>query len=253
MNQIMSAGLQDYQNHLDNLFELGKDLTQNFTLHPFIVYTDMNTNGYETIWLDFIVVISILLGIFVIITRNPVLAVLYLIGLFLVISGYLLLTGMSFIGLSYLLVYIGAVSILFIFILMLINVRISELHSDSSNGIFLTIVVGIAFYFSLDSISHSTVLMNNWIGGLNVFHNEFVKNLYDISVSSSDKWDGNYLPISEMSSIGNILYTSHGLWLMITSVILLLAMTGTIIITVTQTIVSFDNSVSNSLVNNTKF
>jgi len=49
MNQIISAGLQDYQNHLDNLFELGKDLTQNFTLHPFIVYTDMNTNGYETI------------------------------------------------------------------------------------------------------------------------------------------------------------------------------------------------------------
>ena len=65
------------------------------------------------------------------------------------ISGYLLLIGMSFIGLSYLLVYIGAVSILFLFILMLINVRVSELHSDSSNSLFLAFLGGIAFYSSI--------------------------------------------------------------------------------------------------------
>ncbi len=42
---------------------------------------------------------------------------------------------MSFISLSYLIVYIRAVSILFLFILMLINIKISELHSNTNNSI----------------------------------------------------------------------------------------------------------------------
>ena len=61
-----------------------------------------------------------LLGILVIISKNPIVSVLFLIGLFLCISCYLILTGLNFIGLSYLLVYIGAVSIL-IFIYIDVN------------------------------------------------------------------------------------------------------------------------------------
>jgi len=57
--------------------------------------------------------------------------------------------GLSFIGLSYLLVYVGAVSILFLFILMLINVRVSELLSYTSNSIPLAIIVGIIFNQSI--------------------------------------------------------------------------------------------------------
>lgn len=186
-------------------------------LNSFLVYIETTSKGYQILWLDLIKVISIITGIFVIITRNPILSVLYLIGLFGFIAVYLVLIGMIFIGLSYLLVYIGAISILFIFILMLINVRISELLSDSSNGIFLTIIVGISFNSTVDSVQINQI------------------NLDDICLSTNDKWDGNFFPITEIASIGNILYTSHGLWLIITSVVLLLAMVGTIVITVSQT------------------
>jgi NADH-ubiquinone oxidoreductase chain 6 len=71
--------------------------------------------------------------------------VLFLIGLFISIAGYLMMLGINFIGLSYLLVYVGAISILFLFILMLINVRISELVANSSNSIPLAIMIGIIF------------------------------------------------------------------------------------------------------------
>jgi NADH-ubiquinone oxidoreductase chain 6 len=57
--------------------------------------------------------------------------------------------GIHFIGLSYLLVYVGAVSILFLFILMLINVRISELVTDNNNSIPLAIMIGSIFTFTL--------------------------------------------------------------------------------------------------------
>lgn len=93
------------------------------------------TNGLNYYFLNFLSLAAILCGIFVIISKNPIVSVLFLIGLFLSISAYLMMLGINFIGLSYLLVYVGAVSILFLFILMLINVRISELVTDTSNSI----------------------------------------------------------------------------------------------------------------------
>src|SRR5256885_14635325 len=105
-------------------------------------------NGYKDIFLDFLYVIAIICGILVIISKNPIVSVLFLIGLFLSIACYLILSGLNFLGLSYLLVYIGAVSILFLFILMLINVRISELLIESINSVPLAILVsGFFNYF----------------------------------------------------------------------------------------------------------
>jgi NADH-ubiquinone oxidoreductase chain 6 len=112
------------------------------------------TSGQQLVALDLVSWSSILFGIFVIVTRNPIISVLFLIGLFLSIAGYLMLIGVHFIGLSYLLVYVGAVSILFLFILMLINVRLSELHSSSRNNIPLGFIVAIAFsYIIIDFTS----------------------------------------------------------------------------------------------------
>ncbi len=103
-------------------------------------------NGFQSINLEIITIVSIICGIFVIVSKNPIVSVLYLIGLFLSVSIYLMLQGLNFIGISYLLVYVGAVSILFLFILMLINVRISEIVSSSSNSIPLGILVGTILY-----------------------------------------------------------------------------------------------------------
>lgn len=54
-------------------------------------------------------VLAILSGILVIITKNPILSVLFLIALFASVSGHLIFSGLNFLGLAYLLVYIGAV------------------------------------------------------------------------------------------------------------------------------------------------
>src|SRR2546421_12872409 len=83
--------------------------------------------GYSTSFLDIFAMLSILLGIFIIITKNPIISVLYLILLFSSISCYLIFIGIKFIGISYLLFYVEALSILFRFILILINIKVSEL------------------------------------------------------------------------------------------------------------------------------
>src|ERR1700710_478699 len=109
---------------------------------------DDHNNGFLLSSLDLLTLFSILSGILVIISRNPIVSVLYLIGLFVTISIYLMLIGLNFIGLSYLLVYIGAVSILFLFILMLIDVRVSELHADTNNSLYLSIIIALIFYIN---------------------------------------------------------------------------------------------------------
>src|SRR3954469_11892874 len=116
------------------------------------IVNEQTFSGYNAISLDLVYVIAILLGTLVIISKNPIISVLFLIGLFLSISCYLILTGLNFIGLSYLLVYIGAVSILFLFILMLINVRISELLSNTNNSIPLAIFIAISFNYPVYQI-----------------------------------------------------------------------------------------------------
>lgn len=211
------------------------------------------TNGYRVEILDLISIVSIVCGIFVIISKNPIVSVLFLIGLFISISSYLIILGMNFIGLSYLLVYVGAVSILFLFILMLINVRISELLSDASNSIPLAIIITIAFNYPVYQIlPYSLAAFNNYTIDLNNTLNDIWYNNYsdflskvanlsnnnmdnsDISFVTSKIWDGSLAETSHITTIGNIMYTSYSIWLILTSIILLLAMVGAIVITIKQ-------------------
>ena len=204
------------------------------------------TNGYRAEALDLISLASIFSGVFVIVSRNPIVSVLFLIGLFLSIACYLLVLGINFIGLSYLLVYVGAVSILFLFILMLINVRISELISYTSNSIPLALLIAVSFNYFVHEIlplDFSSLNVKN-ISGYITF-DEFIKYIngfFNLSISDSSEnmfvtskiWDGSLAETTHITSIGNIMYTSYSIWLIITSIILLLAMVGAIVITIKQ-------------------
>jgi len=126
------------------------------------------TSGYKVEVLDILSLVSVLCGVLVIISKNPIVSVLFLIGLFLSISTYLIILGLNFIGLSYLLVYVGAVSILFLFILMLINVRISELLSNTSNSIPLAIIIAVSFNYPVYQIlPYSIAAFNKYTVDLN--------------------------------------------------------------------------------------
>jgi NADH-ubiquinone oxidoreductase chain 6 len=125
------------------------------------VVKDFMFGGYKELFLFVIYVIAILFGILVVISKNPIISVLFLIGLFLSISCYLILIGLTFIGLAYLLVYIGAVSILFLFILMLINVRISELLTDNVNSIPLAILLGSLVDFCINNVLPYMMITND--------------------------------------------------------------------------------------------
>lgn len=186
--------------------------------------------GFNINFLYIITSISILSGILIVITKNPIVSVLYLILLFSSISCYLIFVGIVFIGLSYLLVYVGAVSILFLFILMLINIRVSELIGDTNNNIPLAIIAILAFFIPISDILPSYENKRESSVMLYLINKQETQ----ILQVSSNNWDNNMVEVSDITSIGNIMYTSYFIWLIITSVILLLAMVGSIIITLKQ-------------------
>jgi len=213
---------------------------------------EVYTNGYIWNILDIISILAVFCAISVIINKNPIISVLFLIGLFASISCYLIMLGLSFIGLSYLIVYIGAVSILFLFILMLINIRISELQSDTNNSIPLTIIIGISLSYSLfQLLPYDIAILSNFNSNLNndlfgfsfngassednnsnfIFNTNKYKDLF---FTTSKMWDGNLAESNHITTIGNIMYTNYNIWLIIASFILLLAMVGAIIITIKQ-------------------
>lgn len=191
----------------------------------YIIYEN-TFNGYSITNLDLLHIIAILSGILVIISKNPIVSVLFLIGLFLSISAYLILTGLNFIGLAYLLVYIGAISILFLFILMLINVRISELLIDSINSIPLAILLGSYFNYFVNNVLPYMVITNGLFFSISI--KKILTNVTSVS------WDGYLAENSHITSIGNILYGNYSIWLILTSIILLLAMVGCIVITLKE-------------------
>ena len=200
------------------------------------------TNNFNYNVLNIISVLSISFGIFIIVTNNPIISVLFLIGLFITVASYLMVLGINFIGLSYLLVYVGAVSILFLFILMLINIRISELVINNTNSIPLAVMVGIFFNVNMSKLFNykynieNSIYSNDEIYSTHYEINSIVNNLYENNIFfvTSQIWDGKLAETFHITSIGNIIYTNLPMLLILTSLILLLAMVGSILITIKQ-------------------
>ena len=197
------------------------------------ILKDINS-GFMPEVLDIIYLLSIVFGISIIINKNPIISVLFLIGLFVNISGLLIIVGFGFIGLSYILVYVGAVSILFLFILMLINIRISELTNETSNDTPLAILTVMLFYFLIARILPGNLnLLNTNVDNSHVIDININEYIYDeqIQYASSKSWDTSLVDITHISGIGNVMYTNYAILLIIASIILLLAMVGSIVIT----------------------
>jgi NADH-ubiquinone oxidoreductase chain 6 len=194
---------------------------------------------YTVDFLSLFSILAVICAILVIVNKNPVVSVLFLICLFILISGYLILLGMNFIGISYLLVYIGAVSILFLFILMLINIRISEIQTETNNSLPLAIVISVSFYISIYEIIPFNIFeksplqpefQSSWTEVIKSIGSSYE----EVNFLVSNQWDSNLIEVLHITGIGNILYTNYFLWLILASIILLLAMVGTIIITIKQ-------------------
>ena len=71
----------------------------------------------KTLFINLLAFGSLLSSILTITAKNPVISVVFLIGTFVLSAGYLILIGINFIGISYIIVYVGAIAVLFLFVI----------------------------------------------------------------------------------------------------------------------------------------
>jgi NADH-ubiquinone oxidoreductase chain 6 len=193
----------------------------------------------NSLLLDLLTFLSVLSAILVITARSPVIAVIFLIAVFINLAGYLILLGVNFIGLAYIMLYIGAIAILFLFVIMMLNIRlveISEIGTQYNKNIPLAVIVASTLSYLIlsnattskfDQIYLITALfdkLNFWFSGIDSSSNI-------ISAAFNTTYNNIFVNYDEVQVLGTMLYSSHGLYLVLVSFILLLAMIGPIIIT----------------------
>lgn len=96
----------------------------------------------------------IMQSILIFFTNNPIVAILCLISVYILTSIYFFILGAEFIAIVLIIVYVGAISILFIFVVMLLNVRLITILSNRYKyfmlfGFFLGIFISLEFYYVL--------------------------------------------------------------------------------------------------------
>ena len=196
----------------------------------------------KNIFIDLLAFGSLLSSVLVITSKNPVIAVIFLISVFVNAAGYLILLGIGFIGISYIIVYIGAIAVLFLFVIMMINIKLTyilDAGSQYTKNLPLALAIGSLFIyefftilpFTLNDVSLISTVLNllTNLNGLflesNITTSDIVFNA--INPVSPDTTFANFL---QVQAIGQSLYTIGAFWLIITSLILLLAMVAPIFI-----------------------
>lgn len=199
----------------------------------------------NNILLDFLALGAIVSGILVITSKNPVISVLFLISVFVNVAGYLVLLGVGFIGISYIVVYVGAVTVLFLFVIMMLNLQLAELNAvgkEYTQNLPLGAILGSVFLFEVTSVLPQRSFSEVLLGILTSVHSNFLGKVHSADFSDvhlmfqSVNADTAFNSINslQIQNIGNMLYAHGAIWLILASVILLLAMISPIVLSMNK-------------------
>jgi len=168
----------------------------------------------HSLFFYFFSTIAVFSALMVIVSRNTVYSVFFLILVFISISILFIMIGAEFLGMIMLIVYVGAVSVLFLFVVMMLNITEQITKRTSRKGLINNIsvgsIVGVIIFLEL------LVVVGGW-----KYKGTFVP-LSTINLN---------LDISNTHALGNILYTDYIHLFQISGMILLVAMIGAITLT----------------------
>jgi NADH-quinone oxidoreductase subunit J len=151
-------------------------------------------------------------AVMVISSRNPVHSVLFLILAFVNAAGLFVLLGAEFLAMILIVVYVGAVAVLFLFVVMMLDVDFAELRQGFLNYLPVGALVGVVMLAEL------LVVLGAWV----------------IAPEVAKAITAPILPISEVSNtqaLGLVLYTRYVYFFQAAGLILLVAMVGAIVLT----------------------
>jgi NADH-quinone oxidoreductase subunit J len=163
---------------------------------------------------------SILLSssLVVITARNPIHSVLFMILVFLNVVFILISLEVEFLALTFVIVYVGAVAVLFLFVVMMLNIKITSLNKELIHYFPIGGLVGLIFLFNVILVMLSS--------GVNSSLTSRVLKKYDYI-----DWLSLVDSPTNIEVIGQVVYTAQSLYFIISGLVLLVAMIGAIVLT----------------------
>jgi len=151
----------------------------------------------------------------VILSKNPVHSIFYLILVFCGAATLLISLGAEFLGLILIIVYVGAVAVLFLFVVMMLNIKVIELNANFINYLPLSAILFLFVFTELFTYMDFVFPIVDTTGYIN--------------------WAHELNREQNIVLLGLILYTHFFHFFLITSLILLVAMIGSIVLTLNHT------------------
>ena len=151
-------------------------------------------------------------GAVTILARNPVHSVLWLILAFFNAAGLMVLVGAEFIAMLLIIVYVGAVAVLFLFVVMMLNIDFAELRAGFIRNAPLGVILGVVLFVEL------------FVGIL-------VRSGGDMAIVNVASASATPAGLSNTAAIGALLYTRYLFEFEAAGMILLVAMIGAIVLT----------------------
>jgi NADH-ubiquinone oxidoreductase chain 6 len=161
-------------------------------------------------------------GLMVVRAKNPVHSVLFFILVFCDTSGLLILLGLDFFAMIFLVVYIGAIAVLFLFVVMMFHIQIAEIHEEVLRYLPVSGIIGLIFWWEMFFI------LDNETIPLLPTHRNTTSLRYTVYAGKVRSW-------TNLETLGNLLYTYYFVWFLVSSLILLVAMIGAIVLTMHRT------------------
>ena len=165
---------------------------------------------FEAIAFYFFAAILIASAVMVIAGRNPVHSVLFLILAFFNAAGLFVLMGAEFLGMILIVVYVGAVAVLFLFVVMMLDIDFAELKRGTLQYLPFGVLVGLILVAELVMVGSVWALKPATQAAL-------------ANVTPSD--------VTNTEALGRILYTDYVYYFQIAGLVLLVAMIGAIVLT----------------------
>ena len=156
--------------------------------------------------------VLVLSGLMVISARNPVHSVLFLILGFFNAAGLFVMLGAEFVAMILVIVYVGAVAVLFLFVVMMLDISFSDLRKGAMQYVPVGVVIGGILLFEL------FLLYQHW---------SFAAGVQDVIAMPAP--DG--IQVTNTEALGLLLYTDYVLAFQVSGLILLVAMIGAIVLT----------------------
>jgi NADH:ubiquinone oxidoreductase subunit 6 (subunit J) len=175
-------------------------------------------------------IISILIVInclFIIVSINPVHSILFLVLVFLLVNILFILLNLDFLALIMLIIYVGALIILFLFIIMMLNIKIIEISLfKNKNQVPIGILIGFIFLIEIFILLFNVFFDNN-----NFLNTELNTNYLNTTNIFLLNFFNYYKNFSNIQIIGSLFYNSLFFFFLLGSLILLLAMIAAIALT----------------------